>query len=176
MRRINSFLLGQSLDGKCVLIIEIDQILDRLAGYEYYCFLDEYSGYDQIVITPGDQEKMTFTYPYGIFAFRRMSFRLCNAPASFQRCMMAIFFDMVEEIMEVFMDDISVFRNSFDHCLHNFPRVLQRCEEKNLVLNWENCTLWLSNGSFWDIECYQRVLKLIQQRYPLLKSYPLSLL
>ncbi|XP_075500158.1 uncharacterized protein LOC142538744 [Primulina tabacum] len=93
------------------------QMLDRVGGYHYYCFLDGYSGYNQIVIAPEDQEKTTFTCPYGTFAFRRMPFRLCNAPATFQRCMMPIFSDMVEEIMEVFMDDISVFGSSFDHCL-----------------------------------------------------------
>ena len=68
-------------------------------------------------------------------AFRRMLFGLCNAPATFKICMMAIFSDMVEEIIEVFMDDFSVFKNSFDHCLHNLAKVLQRCEEKNFVLN-----------------------------------------
>ena len=50
---------------------------------------------------------------------------------------MAIFFDFIENIMEVFMDDFSVYRSSFDDCLNNLSRVLQRCEEVNLVLNWE---------------------------------------
>ena len=83
----------------------IDQMLDRLAGYSYYCFLDGYSGYNQIAIALEDQEKTTFTCPYGTFAFRRMPFGLCNAPTTFQRCMMAIFSNMVEDIMEIFMDD-----------------------------------------------------------------------
>ncbi|KAL5579942.1 hypothetical protein UlMin_012384 [Ulmus minor] len=61
----------------------IDQMLDRLAGREYYCFLDGYSGYNQIVIAPEDQHKTTFTCPYGTFAFHRMPFGLCNAPATF---------------------------------------------------------------------------------------------
>jgi hypothetical protein len=64
-----------------------------------------------------------------------MSFGLCNAPASFQRCMMSIFFDMIEEIMEVFMDDFSAYGKTFDDCLENSDKVLQRCEEKHLVLN-----------------------------------------
>ena len=114
-------------------------MLDRLAGYSYYCFLDGYLGYNQIAIAPEDQEKTTFTYPYGTFAFRRMPFGLCNAPTTFQRCMMTIFSDMVEDIMEIFMDDFLVFGTSFDHCLHNLALVLQRCEDKNLVLNWEKC-------------------------------------
>ncbi|GJW52525.1 reverse transcriptase domain-containing protein, partial [Tanacetum coccineum] len=86
----------------------MDQMLERLAGNEYYCFLDGFSGYFQIPIDPKDQEKTTFTCPYGTFAYRRMPFGLCNAPGTFQRCMLAIFHDMVEKTMEVFMDDFSV--------------------------------------------------------------------
>ena len=61
----------------------LDQMLDRLAGHEYYCFLDGFSGYNKIAIAPDDQEKTTFTCPYGTFAFRRMPFGLCNAPGTF---------------------------------------------------------------------------------------------
>ena len=115
----------------------IDQMLERLAGHAYYCFLDGYSGYNQIAIMLEDQEKTTFTCPYGTFPYRRMPFGRCNAPATFQRCMMSIFSDMVENFLEVFMDDFSVFGYSFDNCLSNLSSVLQRCEETNLVLNWE---------------------------------------
>ncbi|GJW13438.1 reverse transcriptase domain-containing protein [Tanacetum coccineum] len=87
----------------------MDQMLERLAGNEYYCFLDGFSGYFQIPIDPLDQEKTTFTCPYGTFAYRRMPFGLCNAPGTFQRCMVAIFHDMIEKTMEVFMDDFSAF-------------------------------------------------------------------
>nr|GEZ79257.1 reverse transcriptase [Tanacetum cinerariifolium] len=80
----------------------MDQMLERLAGNEYYCFLDGYSGYFQIPIDPKDQEKTTFTCPYGTFAYKRMPFGLCNAPGTFQRCMMAIFHDMIEQTMEPF--------------------------------------------------------------------------
>ncbi|GKF44150.1 reverse transcriptase domain-containing protein [Tanacetum coccineum] len=75
-------------------------MLERLAGNEFYCFLDGFSGYFQIPIDPQDQEKTTFTCPYGTFAYRRMPFGLCNAPETFQRCMMAIFHDMIEETIE----------------------------------------------------------------------------
>ncbi|XP_019248493.1 PREDICTED: uncharacterized protein LOC109227753, partial [Nicotiana attenuata] len=124
----------------------LDQMLDRLAGRAFYCFLDGYSGYNQILIAPEDQEKTTFTCPYGTFAFSRMPFGLCNAPATFQRCMMAIFTDMEEDILEVFMDDFSVVGDSFDECLVNLDRVLARCEETNLVLNWEKCHFMVEEG------------------------------
>ena len=104
----------------------LDQMLDRLAGHEYYCFLDGYSGYNQITIALEDQEKSKFTCPYGTFAFRRMPFGLCNAPGPFQRCMMAIFSYMVEKTIKVFMDDFLVLGNSFDNCLENLRSVLVR--------------------------------------------------
>ncbi|CAN6678215.1 unnamed protein product [Malus baccata var. baccata] len=124
----------------------LDQMLERLAGYKFYCFLDGYSGYNQIVITPEDQEKTTFTCPFGTFAYRRMPFGLCNAPATFQRCMVSIFSDYVEKIIEIFMDDFSVFGNSFDHCLNNLTLILKRCVETNLVLNWEKCHFMVKQG------------------------------
>ncbi|CAL9019059.1 unnamed protein product [Prunus brigantina] len=79
----------------------IDQMLERLAGHTYYCFLDGYSGYNQIVIAPEDQEKTTFTCSFGTFAYRRMPFGLCNAPATFQRCMLGNLFDMIERFIEI---------------------------------------------------------------------------
>ena len=113
----------------------INQMLDRLVGHSYYCFLDGYFGYNQIAIALEDQEKTTFTCPYGTFAFRRMPFGLCNAPATFQRCLMSMFSDLVEEAMEIFMDDSSVYGSSFENCLENLETVLQRCQDKNLALN-----------------------------------------
>ena len=113
----------------------IDQMLDRLVGHSHYCFLDGYSGYNQIAIAPEDQEKTTFTCPYGTFAFRRMPFGLCNALATFRRCMMSIFSNLIEEIMEIFMDDFSIFGSSFKDCLKNLAIVLPRCKEKNSSLN-----------------------------------------
>uniref|UniRef100_A0A2N9GLY0 RNA-directed DNA polymerase n=1 Tax=Fagus sylvatica TaxID=28930 RepID=A0A2N9GLY0_FAGSY len=112
----------------------IDQVLERVAGHSFYCFLDGYSGYYQIEIDLEDQDKTTFTCPFGTYAFRRMPFGLCNAPATFQRCMMSIFSDMVGEFMEVFMDDLSVFGDSFDGCLENLGKVLARCEEQEPCL------------------------------------------
>nr|GEV55895.1 reverse transcriptase domain-containing protein [Tanacetum cinerariifolium] len=124
----------------------MDQMLERLAGNQYYCFLDGFSGYFQIPIDPKDQEKTIFTCPYGTFAYRRMPFGQCNAPCTFQRCMMVIFHDMIEKTMELFMDDFSVFRNSFQSCLSHIEKMLKRCEDTNLYLNWEKNHFMVKEG------------------------------
>nr|GEX31073.1 reverse transcriptase domain-containing protein [Tanacetum cinerariifolium] len=95
---------------------------------------------------PQDQEKATFTCLYGTFAYRRMPFGLCNAPGTFQRCMMAIFHDMIEKTMEVFMDDFLVFENSFGTCLSHLDKMLKRCEDTNLCLNWEKSHFMVKEG------------------------------
>ena len=113
----------------------IDQMLERLADHSYYCFLDGYSSYFQIAIAPEDQEKMTFTCPFGTFAYRCMPFGFCNALATFQMCMVSIFLDYIEHIIEVFMDDFIAYGDYFDNFLHNLTLVLQRCIETNIVLH-----------------------------------------
>ncbi|GJX26760.1 hypothetical protein Tco_0233056 [Tanacetum coccineum] len=95
----------------------MDQMIERLAGNEFYFFLDGFLGYFQILIDPQDQEKTTFTCPYGTFAYRRMSFGLCNAPGIF-----------------------------FDSCLSNLEKMLKWCEDTNLVLNWEKCHFMCREG------------------------------
>jgi hypothetical protein len=149
-------------------------MLERLANHSSFCFLDGYSGYHQIPIHPNDQSKSTFTCPYGTYAYRRMSFGLCNAPASFQRCMMSIFSDMIEKIMEVSMDDFSVYGKTYDNCLENLDKVLQRCEEKHLVLNWEKCHFMVREGimlghliSERGIEVDRAKIEVIEQLTPL---------
>ena len=84
-------------------LLFLDQVLDRVAGHAFYYFLDGYSRYNQIEITLEDQEKTTFTCPFGTFAYRRILFNLCNAPTTFQRYMMSIFSELVENVVEVFM-------------------------------------------------------------------------
>nr|GFA63793.1 hypothetical protein [Tanacetum cinerariifolium] len=113
---------------------EVEKLLD--AGLIYPIF-------DSPWVSP---EKTTFTCPYGTFAYRRMPFGLCNAPGTFQRCMLAIFHDMVEKTMEVFMDDFSVFGNSFENCLSRLDKMLQRCEDTNLSLNWEKSHFMVKEG------------------------------
>ncbi|GJV00894.1 reverse transcriptase domain-containing protein [Tanacetum coccineum] len=118
---------------------EVIKILD--AGLIYPIFDNPW-----IPIAHEDQEKTTFTCPYRTFAYRRMPFGLCNAPATFQRCMTALFHELIEDSMEVFMDDLFIFGSSFNHWLKNLEKMLKRCEETNLVLNWEKCHFMLKEG------------------------------
>ena len=120
--------------------------MEKLVGHDYYCLLDGYSGYFQIAIALEDQEKTTFTCPFGIYAYKCMPFGLCNVPTTFQRCMLNIFNEMVERIMEAFMDDLIVYGKTFDNCLLNLKKVLKRCIEKDLVLNWEKCHFMSTSG------------------------------
>nr|GEV42928.1 reverse transcriptase domain-containing protein [Tanacetum cinerariifolium] len=124
----------------------MDQMLERLAENEFYFYLDGFSGYFQIPFDLQDQEKTTFTCPYETFAYRRMPFGLCNALGTFQRCMMAIFHDMIEETMEVSMDDFSVLEDSFSSCLSYLDKMLKLCEDTNLVLKWEKCHFMVKEG------------------------------
>ncbi|CAM8913962.1 unnamed protein product [Rhodiola kirilowii] len=124
----------------------IDQMLDRLAGKPYFCFLDGFSGYNQIPIAPEDQEKTTFTCPFGTFAFRRMSFGLCNAPGTFQRVVTSIFSDMIGIFIEVFMDDFTIYGDTFNAFLDNLSTVLARCVSMNLVLNYKKCHFMVTHG------------------------------
>ena len=124
----------------------MDQLLERISSHSFYCFLDGYSGYFQIEIAAEDQGKTTFTCPFGTYAYRRMLFGLCNAPTTFQRCMLSIFSNLVERIMEVYMDDITVYGENFEECLVNLETILHRCIEKNLVFNWEIGHFMVSQG------------------------------
>ena len=124
----------------------IDQILDKLSSQGFYCFLDGYSGYNQLAIHPDDQEKSTITCPFGTYAFQRMSFGLCNALATFYRCMMAIFSEFIGESMEVFMDDFSIFGPSFDACLERLTQILDICIKKRLLLSWEKSHFMVREG------------------------------
>jgi hypothetical protein len=99
-------------------------MLERLANHSF-CSLDGYSDYHQIPIHPDDQSKTTFTCPYGTFTYRRMSFGLCNAPASFQRCMMAIFSNLIEKAMDMFMEDFSIYGKTFEDCFANLDKALK---------------------------------------------------
>ncbi|GJR24475.1 reverse transcriptase domain-containing protein [Tanacetum coccineum] len=119
-----------------------------------------------------DQEKMTFTCPFGTYAYRRMPFGLCNAPATFQRCMLAIFHDTIKESVEVFMEDFSVFGSSFDHCLNNLDKMIQRYKDAHLVLNWEKCHFMVKEGIMLGHKVSEAGLKVDKAKIKVISKLP----
>lgn len=81
-----------------------------------------------------------------------------------------IFHDMIEDFIEILMDDFSVFGSSFDTCLINLSKVLERCEESNLVLNWENIIFMVKREMYWAKKFLTMGLRLIRQRLRSLKN------
>ena len=150
----------------------MDQLLERVSSHPFYCFLDGHSNYFKIEIATDDQEKTSFTCPFGTYAYRRMPFDLCNAPTTFQRCMLSIFSDMVERIMEVYMDVIIVYRESFGECLVHLETLFHRCIEKNLVLNWEKCHFMVNQGVVLGHIIYERGIEVDKSKVELISKLP----
>jgi hypothetical protein len=122
-----------------------DMILDKVGGSERFSFLDGYAGYNQIHIKEQDQSKTTFTTDWRTFAFRRMPFGLCNAPAIFQRAMIVIFEDFLKDFMEIFIDDFCVYGTVEDH-LEHLKKTFERCRWACLALNAQKCFLAMVEG------------------------------
>ena len=121
-------------------------MLDTLSDKQYFTFLDGYSGYNHILIAPEDQDKTTFTCPWGTYSYRVFPFGLCNAPATFQRAVLGIFVDLMHDCVEVYMDDFTAYGNKFWGALDNLEKVLIRCQETNLTLSHEKCKILLTKG------------------------------
>ena len=129
-------------------------------------------GIIKILVSLKDQEKTTLTCPFRVFAYRRMPFGLCNAPATFQRYMNAIFSNMVEKCIKVIMDDFSIFRDSFTSCLNNLEKVLERCIEKNLVLNWQKVHFMVTEGIVLEYKILARGIEVDQAKIKVIEKLP----
>eukprot|EP00253_Pinus_taeda_P020719 PITA_20719 len=124
----------------------MDQVLDGLAGKKLFSFLDGFSGYNQIQISPEDQDKTTFTCPWGTFAYRALPFGLCNAPVTFHRAVLSIFPELVHDSVEIYMDDFTPYGSNFQEALTNLEIFLTKCIEMNLSLNPEKCEFLMTEG------------------------------
>ncbi|RDX64347.1 Retrovirus-related Pol polyprotein from transposon 17.6, partial [Mucuna pruriens] len=119
-----------------------------------------------------DLHKTTFTCPFGTFAYNRMPFGLCNALSTFQHCMTSIFSDLLQDCMEVFMDDFTVYADSFDACLENLSKVLRRCIDKNLVLNFEKCHFIVTEGIVLGHLVSNRGIEVDKSKIDIISSLP----
>lgn len=124
----------------------IDKVLDTLARKHFFSFLDGFRGYNQICIAPEDQDKTTFTCPWGTFSYNVLPFRLHNAPATFQRAVLSIFVDIVNDCVEVYMDDFTVCGNTYEEAKTNLEKLRKRYIDTNLSLSHEKCYILMTKG------------------------------
>lgn len=117
----------------------IDESLDALGGAQMFSTIDLASGYHQVAVDEKDRPKTAFITPFGLYEFRRMPFRLCNAPATFQRLMQAVMSDLVFQIVLIYLDDLLVYSSTFDEHLARLETVFKRLRETGLKIKVEKC-------------------------------------
>jgi len=150
----------------------IDQVLDGLAGKKFFSFLDGFSGYNQIQIRPEDQDKTTFTCPWGTFAYQVLPFGLCNAPTTFQRAVLSIFVELVHDSVEIYMDDFTPYRSSFQEALFNLGKVLSKSIEMNLSLSPEKCEFLMTEGTVLGHTISRQGLHVDPNKISIIKKVP----
>ena len=113
----------------------IDQVVDSTAGCETLCFLDAYSGYHQVAMSPSDQLATSFITPFGAFCYASMPFGLKNAGATFQRCMRRVFRDLIGRLIEAYIDDIVVKSKKTGDLIPDRAAVFEKLREQQVKLN-----------------------------------------
>nr|GEU42295.1 reverse transcriptase domain-containing protein [Tanacetum cinerariifolium] len=170
-RKILHFIEGTILEEK--LFVEFNEFMEMTADENSESESDtEEPPFKKITFNTDYKEKTTFTCPFGTYTYRRMPFGLCNALATFQRCMLATFHDMIEESVKVFMNDFSVFGSSFDHCLNNLDKMLQHSKDAHLVLNWERCHFMVKEGIMLGHKVSKAGLKVDKAKIDVISKLP----
>jgi hypothetical protein len=126
----------------------MDVLIDSAAGHEMFSFMDGFSGYNQIRMSPKDAEKTAFRTPIGNFYYTVMSFGLKNAGATYQRTMTTIFHDMMHREIEDYVDDVVVKSKTREGHLETLRKVLERCRVFKLRMNPLKCAFGVSTGKF----------------------------
>jgi len=88
---------------------KMDHILQRIIGSSMISLLDGFSGYNQVLVLPNDQDKTSLTTPWGTFMYVKMPFGLRNSGATFQRAMDIYFADEIKNFIVIYLDDITIF-------------------------------------------------------------------
>jgi hypothetical protein len=125
---------------------KMDYILQKVVGSQKMSMLDGFSGYNQIMVHPDDQEKTTFTTPWGTFMYAKIPFGLMNAGETFQRAMDIAFADEKDKFIVIYLDDITVFSNSDDEHLKHLKRVFQKCRRFGISLNPKKSNFGMQEG------------------------------
>eukprot|EP00253_Pinus_taeda_P010219 PITA_10219 len=150
----------------------IDQVLDGLVGKKFFSFLDGFSGYNQIQISPEDQDKTTFTCPWGTFTYQVLPFGLCNALATFKRAVLSIFVELVRDSVEIYMDDFTPYGSNFQEALTNLEKVLAKCIKMNLSLSPEKCEFLMTEGTVLGHTISQQGLQVDPNKIAIIQKVP----
>jgi len=127
---------------------DIDRLVDNSSGYQLLSFVDAYSGYNQILMYPPDEEKTAFITDQGIFCYKMMPFGLKNAGATYQRMMMKVFEGMIGGQVEVYIDDIITKTQAGGNHVADLEAVFERLRRYNMRLNPMKCTFGVPAGKF----------------------------
>ena len=134
----------------------IDQIVDSTAWQGMLSFLDAFSGYHQIPMTPGDEEKIAFITPHELYCYKIMPFGLKNVDATYQRLMTKIFKPLVGRTVEVYIDDIVVKSKTREDHVHHLQEVFHLLRRYDMKLNPSKCAFGVSVGKFLGFMVTQR--------------------
>ena len=126
----------------------IDTTLDAFAGSSWFSTLDLKSGYWQVELQEEDKEKTAFTTGSGLWQFVVMPFRLCNAPATFERLMELVLVGLPWSVCLVYLDDIIVHAKTFDAAVQHLQEVFCRLRSASLKLNPDKCELFQRQVSY----------------------------
>jgi ribonuclease HI len=125
---------------------KMDHLLQSVVGSSRISLLDGFSGYNQVLVHPDDQEKTAFTTPWGTFMYVKMPFGLMNAGATFQRAMDIAFIEETGKFIVVYLDDVTVFSQSDEEHLRHLRRVFEKCRRFGISLNPKKCLFGLEEG------------------------------
>jgi hypothetical protein len=135
--------------------------------------LDGFSGYNQIKLKAEDRHKTTFTTPWGTFEYLRMPFGLSNVGATFQRAMDYVFRGLIEKLIEIYQDDLTVFSKDMKTHINHLRQVLDRCREFDISLNPSKSVFGVNEGKLLDHIITKDGVKLDPERVESIGKVPL---
>jgi ribonuclease HI len=124
----------------------MEMILQQVAGSQMMSLLDGFSGYNQIKVKRADKYKTTFITRWGTFAYERMPFGLSNAGATFQRAMQLAFDDLIGKIIQIYLDDLTVYSKIRSDHFGHLRKVLMRCRKFGISLNPSKSIFGVTEG------------------------------
>ncbi|KAM1192261.1 hypothetical protein ACFX2G_012856 [Malus domestica] len=147
-------------------------MVDATTGHKSLSFIDGSSGYNQICITPEDEELITFCTPKGIYCYKVMPFSLKNAGVTYQRAMQKIFNNMLRKNLECYVDDVVVkTKKTFDH-IKDVRMVFNKLRHYNLKMNLLKCAFGVTSGKFLGFIIKHRDIEVDQLKIKAIQSMP----